>query len=72
MNCCNDYGRCTQGGNCPARARQRPDPYPQPTAIDQPTRMERIGFWVAVLVTSCISVAVISVAAGYAWERWIA
>lgn len=31
MNCCNDYGDCNQGRNCPARAAKTP---PTPTGID--------------------------------------
>jgi hypothetical protein len=53
MNCCDDFGNCNQGPNCPvrvARVGQRmktADPLPQSIWRDQ---LRRLGYWVLMIV----------------------
>lgn len=42
MNCCNDYGQCTQGKDCPVRMSPAPRPRlraggPPPAELPEPT-----------------------------------
>jgi hypothetical protein len=53
MNCCNDFGDCIQGRDCPVRvAKYKPvmmaaDPLPPSVWRDQ---LKRLGYWVLMAV----------------------
>ena len=53
MNCCNDFGDCNQGRDCPVRvAKYKPlmlaaDPLPPSIWRDQ---LRRLGYWVLMAV----------------------
>ena len=53
MNCCNDFGDCDQGRDCPVRvAKYKPlmlaaDPLPPSIWRDQ---LKRLGYWVLMAV----------------------
>lgn len=53
MNCCNDFGDCDQGRDCPVRvAKYKPvmlaaDPLPQSIWRDQ---LKRVGYWVLISI----------------------
>ena len=53
MNCCDDFGDCTQGRNCPVRvAKYKPvmlaaDPLPPSIWRDQ---LKRLGYWMLMAV----------------------
>ena len=53
MNCCDEYGNCNQGRNCPVRvAKFKPvmlaaDPLPPSIWRDQ---LKRLGYWVLMAV----------------------
>jgi hypothetical protein len=53
MNCCDEYGNCNQGRNCPVRvAKYKPvmlaaDPLPPSIWRDQ---LKRLGYWVLMAV----------------------
>lgn len=53
MNCCNDFGDCNQGRDCPVRvAKYKPvmmaaDPLPPSVWRDQ---LKRLGYWMLMAV----------------------
>lgn len=53
-NCCNDYGQCTQGDNCPIRSTYcQPEPEQQ---TEHP--ICQIHFWLTVFLVCTASIAV--------------
>lgn len=83
MNCCNDFGQCTQGHGCPARTTRQytcaelgvcncPGPNCLQAAQDAPykqTPFDQIAYWGTVIVTSCLTVASTAGVAGYLYAH---
>ncbi|CAB4199951.1 hypothetical protein UFOVP1356_16 [uncultured Caudovirales phage] len=65
MNCCDDYGRCQQGKNCPARqACELPEVEPTPSSSWTVIREALEGAVVAAaLIAACLLVAMILIPA---------
>lgn len=64
MNCCDDYGRCTQGLACPARSTPVPAPKPPLPLGDPYTVRDALKDIAATLVIGAI-VAVVAFNLGY-------
>ena len=62
MNCCNDYGQCTQGHGCPAR--RTPCSQQQPDELRE-TPIELIAYYGAVILASAATAACLGGIAGY-------
>lgn len=60
MNCCNDFGACTGGHNCPVRA--TPEPGHQQ---DTRTPFDELGYWVAIFLASAATTLATAGFAGY-------
>lgn len=59
MNCCNDYGECTQGKNCPIRCtRCEPEEH---TA----SPFEQIAYWFPLALSVFLSMLLIAALIGY-------
>jgi hypothetical protein len=54
-NCCNEYGDCNQGRNCPARTAKVGQRYPAPAPLPPstlPQQMRQIAKWVLVCIVT--------------------
>lgn len=76
MNCCDPFGKCTQGGDCAARqatpgatARPKAPPFAPGTIEHHPGQPKRRAVWfglrLALLAASALTG--LSFAAGYLW-----
>lgn len=73
MKCCDDYGHCTQGQNCPSVQVTRPgDLSPRPT--EPINRLERLSFPLLLILvyvaSAVISVGTLSFAGGVLWGKY--
>lgn len=59
MNCCNDYGQCTQGDNCPIRAT-----YSEPEIL-APSSFDQIAYWIPLALSVFLSMLLIAALIGY-------
>ena len=74
MNCCDDYGHCHRGRDCPARGTQRAPVYPfAPGVIEAPPkkrpRITRAGVF---LLLAALLAGLASVLLGYLTAGWLA
>ena len=83
MNCCDDYGDCTQGRDCPVRTGKvlphqvthvQPGPDDTPLYDGEPlSHAENVALaWTLITWLTCVLcfVAVVAFATGYITERW--
>lgn len=82
MNCCDTYGNCDQGRNCPARKCTEPTTPPAQTESAEPsapladanqflTTAEWAMVCTLVAVTTGFWVAGLACVSGFVWERWL-
>jgi hypothetical protein len=65
MNCCNDYGNCNQGRDCPARAKLAEND-------DDIGALETIMCMAVTMMAVGILLVVAGIAAGFVYAHWVA
>lgn len=79
MNCCDEYGDCNQGRECPVRAGIHPASYIPPDAgnfyLPEPeplplTTAESVTFWCAIGLSALVSIGIIAGIAGYFYSTF--
>lgn len=69
MSCCDDFGNCTQGRNCPVRAAREGMAVPDDEPMLALTWVENATLWVVLLLACTVLLTLLGGLAGYLWGK---